>query len=1265
MKLAVNRLLSGCSFVSLGLLGISAGSLTAFVLSVGTASAVVDDQYLIRGPLGGKPNIVESAEQVGFNFNPESGIYTAFLADYPLDNLVQFPIANVIAGASSNDGSLRRQVGAAAGDFDGDGRDEVIFVYETNYRDGVSTLYHEKALEIVFLRGDTGMNANLEVISSIQIPAFILQNGGHELFRPPRVDLDPPSGTVSFDRNLRVTAGQLDDDPEEEAIVAWWTADETIQLAVFSLVGDSIEVVGLDFAFQRPMVEDDLTLRIGVSTGKVSATFALAVGDYDGDLVDEIALVYPGVNESAFSPDIDGFRTANVAIYEFTGTSSTSLFVEDAMQAGVGFTAGGSSTDGINNDIGLIDSGGGSFKVPFPGFPGSLTGGSDGPDGMAVWLKRLVATAANLPYEPIRPSKDRKIDRVGAPRHSLVVGFSIQQENINEDAKWKLPTGLVWLRPSRFAEECTSPTNGDTTYCLTNSDPVLNHTRGGLDGYNDDGRTRASNFCLAAADIRGADVEGATEDGRDEIVMMMDPFLIVLQAIDDGATHTSSSFPNLVNANPTPTCADGNLPNDGTNETETNGECLRIFAAASTNRRDSGGRGSQCSVHVVDVNGHQTSGALLAPEIMLNLLQSDEGNLDQRTREVSIDTLTVNPQHTTKLYDGEAGLRPAVTVFPDIDGDSVRLGPPIRHITVSGVDQPLVILSAPPIHFDVCPDDEPQCGCPEGLLECDDPSEAGILDPLDCYPDFQSGCPYTAVYQTEAGSEKAVSHNYSADWQVANETTGCFGTACTTGLGGKVEVSLSTSYGEQFSSTQSSGNTLFSAESRAVGAGKDLALIQRGNDYEIWEYPILCDTFNGVECDADDTVAVVSPTTTTTGPADGLTFGTWPPRLEESDTRRYLMTHEAGNLISYKSNFEMEQFLLDDLVYFVATQYEMSPSSNVPFITLNTRNFTSDERSKGSIFSFMSSVSASGSIGIVDVATTFSGEYSQTDLVSKSTVISSGQSIQVMTGQTPIGTEEHSFNVTTYVYLRNGAFVLDYAVDGDICPGLDPECVLRDLVDGDPNDGENNESFFVQYASLPDPSFRLPMLRDVERNQGNNVNDAIRRTTEILVERVPIEGDPNPLLIEPGVIVNLRTRVHNYSLVNLETPVTVTFYDGDPDEGGKPIGLPAVIQAGTDACPDGTAVICARGTIDIPNPVVWTIPPMMSEVEFNSVRVFAELDIEGDPEIHIDNNLAWRPLSADFKFVPEPSAGLAGAAALCSLFLITRARCRRQRGRTE
>jgi hypothetical protein len=31
---------------------------------------------------------------------------------------------------------------------------------------------------------------------------------------------------------------------------------------------------------------------------------------------------------------------------------------------------------------------------------------------------------------------------------------------------------------------------------------------------------------------------------------------------------------------------------------------------------------------------------------------------------------------------------------------------------------------------------------------------------------------------------------------------------------------------------------------------------------------------------------------------------------------------------------------------------------------------------------------------------------------------------------------------------------------------------------------------------------------------------------------------------------------------------------------------------------------------------------MMSQADFNNVRLFAELDIDGDPEIHIDNNIA-------------------------------------------
>ncbi|MBW2273494.1 MAG: hypothetical protein JRG96_09500 [Deltaproteobacteria bacterium] len=1174
------------------------------------------DRYDDVGPLGAKPKVVESVE--GFLVQPTGSGFTGSHIDYP-NHLTQQAGSPLPDEAFDVDrlSNHRDQIDGAAGDFDGDGIGGKVLAYETNQLvqvrfQGTTNppgLAEVKALQIVI--SENG------ITRSVYIPAGGTEDGSiaREAILPPRTDPDP-GVTRHYDRGIRVAVGQLDDDPADEIVLGYWTQLETIQIVILDLadtnedgLGDTLEIFSLTRADQQEMREADLTIARGGSTGRSSAAFALALGDYDGDLVDEVALVHPSPHVR--SDLIEGFNQAEVVIYEFTGEPTDSVVVTDG-----GFTIGGLTFLTLFDPFlvhtgAILPSGGGTFKVPFPGQKGSLDPPGTHPSGTAVRLKRMIATAANLPY----PS-DPDIDRLGAPRESIVVGLQMQQENLNQ--AWHLPGALVWLRPSRF-DDCDGSTQGNTRYCLLNQEPVLNHVRTDA-GYGDRGTILPSTFCVDAAQLRD-DPANPAQSGRDEIVMMYDPHLFVLRAIEGGDALKSSDSPppptpappaSLVNADP-----DGSCYGNGTQyATQTAGACMELNLSTGGTRLDTDSyRGQQCSVTVADVNGHQDiqtqPGGVLRSEIMVELRHSDVFRLigyainvrRMGVFEVNPDDLTRNTAHDFLYFQREdfvfnpgqaLPLPPALAIFSDVDGDSVFLTDPVSRYRV-GVDQPLVMLGAPPIHFDVIGGSE--------------------IDPFDCFPEL--GCPFSAAYTQASEQAQTLSHTYNSDWYVSN-TTSAGG-----GLFVKVEASLTTSYGQQFSSTDTITEGVAQVSQRSTAAGVDESLVQI-NQYDIWEYGILCDESGGggTACDEDDTVAVVVPIQ-----LGRNLFASWP--RPDVDLGSYAMTHEAGNLLSYKSNSDMLAFLSDtDAVYSSETGFQISQTSETD-VSVEIFETSSKEDTQGSIFSIDGSVSTSGSIGVVNVATSFSGGYSEERFVSKRADVNQSDAFDLRLGRAP--SNQDSYTVTPYVYLRDGAFVLDYAVDGPTtCPFLDPSCVKTFL----PN------SFFASYADGPDPSFRLPQLRDVEKGLGDDTQDRIRRTTEILILPVDASGQQEPgdpsAAIKPGAMVDLRTRVHNYSLVALTAPTTVTFYDGDP------------AAPGTDAIGSRQiAGIPARGTVEIPTPVRWTIPPM-SPARFASARVYAELHVGGQSEIHADNNIAWRPLS----LVPEPGAGLLGGAALAVLGLL-------------
>jgi hypothetical protein len=1200
----------GSSILPRGLLALAI-SLALFVASPQGARA---DRYDEVGPLGGKPKVVESVE--GFLIVDTPSGFTGTHIDYPhhLQQQPGEPLPNESFEAGRL-GNNRNQIDGTAGDFDGNGVEGKVLVYETNQliqvRVGEITnpaeLVDQKALQIVI--SEEGMTR------SLYIPSLGTENGSplREAVLPLHTDPDP-NVTHHYDRSIRVAAGQLDGDPADEIVVGYWTAAETIQLIVLDLadtnedgLGDTLEIYTLPQADQQEMRQADLTLNRGSSTGRTSVAFALAVGDYDGDLVDEIALVHP-------SPHVDlglieGFNRAEVVIFEFTGVATGSVEVRDGDYSLLGLTFLTLFEPFVAQTGAIIPSGGDSFEVPFPGGRGSLIPDGTDPRGTAVRVKRMIAAAANLPY-----ASDPDIDRLGAPRQSLVVGLQMQQENLFQS--WNLPGALLWLRPSRF-DDCPGSTEGNTRYCLLNTQPVLNHVRTDA-GYGDRGSTLPSTFCLDAAQLRD-DPANPAQSGRDEIAMMYDPHLFVLRAIEGGDALKSSDSPappsreppaSLVNANPSGSC----FGNGTQYATQTAGACVDLNLSTPSTRLDSLYGGQQCSVTVTDVNGHQDirtqPGGVLRSEIMVDLRAGIRGSFS-RTRaavsEINPDDLTGNTAHDL-LYIDELGgsferrLPPALAIFSDVDGDNVFLSDPVSRYRV-GVDQPLVMLGAPPIHFDVI--------------------GGGEIDPSDCFPELD--CPFSAAYTQASEQAQTLSHTYNSDWYVSN-TTSVGG-----GLFVKVEASLTTSYGQQFSSTDTITEGVALVSQRSTAAGVDESLVQI-NQYDIWEYGILCDESGGggVACDEDDTVAVVVPIQ-----LGRNLFASWP--RPDVDLGTYAMTHEAGNLLSYKSNSDMIAFLSGtDAVYSSETGFQISQTSETNVSVEIFETFFKED-TEGSIFSIDGSVSTSGSIGIVDVATSFSGGYSLGRFVSKRADVSESDAFALSLGRLP--SNQDSYTVTPYVYLRDGAFTLDYAVDGPtICPFLDPSCVRAFI----PN------SFFASYANEPDPSFRLGNLRDVEKGLGDNTQDRTRRTTEILIRPVDASGQQEPgdpsAAIKPGALIDLRTRVHNYSLVTLTTPTTVTFYDGDPAlPGTTAIGLRQI------------AGIPARGTVEIGTPVRWTIPPM-SPNEFAAARVYAELDIGGRSEIHTDNNVAWRPLS----FVPEPSTTLLTVTSLAILSLLARARAGRR-----
>ena len=155
--------------------------------------------------------------------------------------------------------------------------------------------------------------------------------------------------------------------------------------------------------------------------------------------------------------------------------------------------------------------------------------------------------------------------------------------------------------------------------------------------------------------------------------------------------------------------------------------------------------------------------------------------------------------------------------------------------------------------------------------------------------------------------------------------------------------------------------------------------------------------------------------------------------------------------------------------------------------------------------------------------------------------------------------------------------------------------------------GQTETWWQERYGHKSDPALILPWRLDNFKG-GNLAAAKLQQTKEILFSN----DTPNP-----GDIITVKLRIHNFSLVNTTGAVSARFYIGDPKNGGTLI-------TSTDGKSEfsTTNFIPQRG-----NAVIgfdWQIPNDLPHFP----RIYAVLDPENQiDEIHEDNNTGWKVLN--------------------------------------
>ena len=361
-------------------------------------------------------------------------------------------------------------------------------------------------------------------------------------------------------------------------------------------------------------------------------------------------------------------------------------------------------------------------------------------------------------------------------------------------------------------------------------------------------------------------------------------------------------------------------------------------------------------------------------------------------------------------------VRPYALVLTDRDGGGISFGDPIRR-DVENVITPVVILNAPPTHFDVFDDD---------TLDINNIYDAGN-EPKDI--DARTD---RSIYRETSGMSTTFSTTISSDWAQSQSIKAGF-----EGYGVSVGGTLSRTYGEKFSKVSSSTREI-SFEMTTSSLLSD-RVIGYEVDYAVYEYPVY---FNGNTKDTISYVVVVVPY--------------YPESTIAKDQaaldNNFQYNHQHGNLFSYAEN-------VNDLNLIGATESYNLGSISVDNnsdaasrkVTFSTATSTSMSSEKNNQHSF--EANAGFAFKGLSIGGSISGTYAASELSTRSTEVSNTKEIEAYFEKVEQGLQTFEYTVTPYLFWDiNGAIVIDYTVSIN---------------------NQSNDLFNNRYDN-PDPAFILP-----------------------------------------------------------------------------------------------------------------------------------------------------------------------------------------------
>ncbi len=419
-----------------------------------------------------------------------------------------------------------------------------------------------------------------------------------------------------------------------------------------------------------------------------------------------------------------------------------------------------------------------------------------------------------------------------------------------------------------------------------------------------------------------------------------------------------------------------------------------------------------------------------------------------------------------------------------------------RYSHRTDISQPLVILNAPPIHFDNID------GVIYDLNACFGDGDCNFIS---TYRKILSN---TSEFTTQIQGSIDVSAGLARKGSVS---VGASIEAAPLGVGGTVDVSYSDEFEYHLLAThgahlEKTNATSFKSEvSYEVSAVDDDWIFASLTDYDIWEYPY----YIGSAENQSGVILAVIPT---------QSEGRWFPSKSVSGFA-YKPIHEVGNILSY---YPYDSINSNPNIYEYVVPSEHSSTFTISSNTdegwtLNKEEFTNNQALEGIYFGV--------DMGFLGYGYTVNEKAEISYNRSHTTTIGESIQLDVQIGSLDRSIGPTEYRITPYAYWsKGGALVVDYSVEPEV-----------DLTGG-------STWWQEKYGSKPDPTMILPWRNDPEKGF-QITEEAKRQQTKDLSLR--------PSYVPIGDSALVTANIRNYSLKSTSGKVKVKFYLGDPLNGGE------------------------------------------------------------------------------------------------------------------